>query len=340
MVYDNNGISTSMLTKDYNNGYRALDSLNISVQAGDIYGFLGPNGAGKTTTIRLLCGLLSPSSGVGKVGGFDIRKESLKIRNIIGLLPEGSGFYLWMNAVEYLLYFASLYKLDRNVAMKRIDDLLNKVGLEYKQFVPIGYYSRGMKQRLGLARAILNDPKILFLDEPTLGLDPKGQQDILNFLLKLNKEKNVTIFFSSHALSEVAVLANRIGIINRGRFVAEGTLNELRNLAGNVSKTKIIISDSKDIDVLKILSSLPFNIEIKSYNKKDSIDVIISDFNDEQLNILIDTLRGSHIYINEIVKLDMNLEDIFFNLTKSRKHKNEFNEITRLESRNISWRVN
>ena len=135
-------------------------------------------------------------------------------------------------------------------------------------------------------------------------------------------------------------MANRIGIINRGRFVAEGTLNELRNLAGNVSKTKIIISDSKDIDVLKILSSLPFNIEIKSYNKKDSIDVIISDFNDEQLNILIDTLRGSHIYINEIVKLDMNLEDIFFNLTKSRKHKNEFNEITRLESRNISWRVN
>ena len=135
-------------------------------------------------------------------------------------------------------------------------------------------------------------------------------------------------------------MANRIGIINRGRFVAEGTLNELRNLAGNVSKTKIIISDSKDIDVLKILSSLPFNIEIKSYNKKDSIDVIISDFNDEQLNILIDTLRGSHIYINEIVKLDMNLEDIFFNLTKSRKHKNEFNEITRLESRNIDWRVN
>ncbi|MGC2574535.1 MAG: ABC transporter ATP-binding protein, partial [Candidatus Nitrosopolaris sp.] len=192
---NNNGIFTSNLSKSYRT-FRAVNSLTIDVRPGDIFGFLGPNGAGKTTTIRMLCGLLSPTSGHSEVAGLDIVKDSLKIRSIIGLLPESSGFYNWMGAEEYLLYFTALYKIDAYLGKKRAKDLLERVGLASKSFVPISYYSRGMKQRLGLARTLINEPKILFLDEPTLGLDPKGQQDIQKTLLELNREKGVTIFLS------------------------------------------------------------------------------------------------------------------------------------------------
>jgi ABC-2 type transport system ATP-binding protein len=128
-------------------------------------------------------------------------------------------FYNWMNAEEYLLHFAALYKIQPQLVRKRANDLLEKVGLASKSFAPIGYYSRGMKQRLGLARALVNNPKIIFLDEPTLGLDPKDQQDIQKLLLDLNHEKEVTVFLSSHVLSEVSSLCNRIAIVNHGRLV-------------------------------------------------------------------------------------------------------------------------
>ena len=191
--------------------------MNINVNSGDIFGFLGPNGAGKTTTIRMLCGLIKPSSGSGNVAGLDIVKDSKRIRTIIGLLPESSGFYNWMNAQEYLLYFAALYNIERSIARKEQKILLERVGLAAKSHVPIGYYSRGMRQRLGLARTLINDPRIIFLDEPTLGLDPRGQQQIQKILLDLNHEKGVTIFLSSHALSEVSSICNRVAIINKGK---------------------------------------------------------------------------------------------------------------------------
>ena len=138
-----------------------------------------------------------------------------------------------MSAEEYLLYFATLYKIDIHLGKKRAQDLLEKVGLATRSYVAISYYSRGMKQRLGLARTLINEPKILFLDEPTLGLDPKGQQDIKKTLLELNREEEVTIFLSSHALGEVSSLCNRIAIVNRRKLVAQGSIEELRKYAGN-----------------------------------------------------------------------------------------------------------
>ena len=147
---NNNSISCIGLTKIYRN-FKAVDSLTMDVNQGDIFGFLGPNGAGKTTTIRMLCGLLSPSAGHAMVAGLDIIKDSTTIRKIIGLLPESSGFYNWMNAEEYLLHFAALYKIEGSTAMRRTRELLESVGLADRSSAPIGYYSRGMKQRLGLA---------------------------------------------------------------------------------------------------------------------------------------------------------------------------------------------
>jgi ABC-2 type transport system ATP-binding protein len=317
-IENHNGISTSNLSKLYGN-FHAVNSLTIDVSPGDIFGFLGPNGAGKTTTIRMLCGLLSPSSGHATVAGFDCVKDSLKIRSIIGLLPESSGYYNWMSAEEYLLYFGALYKIDKHTAKKRTSDLLEKVGLASKSYVPISYYSRGMRQRLGLARTMINEPRILFLDEPTLGLDPKGQQDIQKTLLELNRDKGVTIFLSSHALSEVSVLCNRIAIVNRGRLIAQGTIDELRTLAGN--STGMIISILNSQNAQKELSNLPYRIQTNITENNRLIDVTIYDENSDSANEIIDRFKETGFQIYEIRRVGMTLGDVYLKLTEAKKQK-------------------
>jgi ABC-2 type transport system ATP-binding protein len=223
----NLAIKTENLTKLYGKT-KAVDNLTLNVATGDFFGFLGPNGAGKTTTIRIITGILKPGEGKVIVGE----------RKTIGVMPESRGFYEWMTAGEYLSFFAKLYD-DRN-ADKTADEKLALVGLSSKKNSKIGTFSHGMKQRVGLARAIINNPKVLFLDEPTLGLDPQGQEDIKVLLKKLNSE-GTTIFLSSHLLNEVAELCLHMAIINQGRLVAEGTLEQLRN------KTKLPNSDLKNI---------------------------------------------------------------------------------------------
>jgi ABC-2 type transport system ATP-binding protein len=327
-INTNNNIITSGLTKAYRNS-KAVDSLTISVNPGDIFGFLGPNGAGKTTTIRMLCGLLLPTSGNAKVAGFDILKDNLKIRSVIGLLPESSGFYNWMNAEEYLLHFAGLYKIEPLLARKRANDLLEKVGLAAKAFAPIGYYSRGMKQRLGLARALINNPKVIFLDEPTLGLDPKGQQDIQKILLDLNHEREVTIFLSSHALSEVSFLCNRVAIVNHGRLVAQGTIDELRKLAagsssGNILEIRIMNSQSSQNELAKVLSQFEYKTSISHDNRFITISVAENSF--ESTNNIIEIFLKTGLGIYDIRRQDMNLEDVFFKLTEATTRKNRNKE--------------
>lgn len=315
---NHNGISTSNLSKIYGN-FHAVNSLTIDVNPGDIFGFLGPNGAGKTTTIRMLCGLLSPSSGYAKVAGLDCVKDSLKIRSIIGLLPESSGYYNWMSAEEYLLYFGALYKIDKNIAKKRTIDLLEKVGLASKSYVPISYYSRGMRQRLGLARTMINKPRILFLDEPTLGLDPKGQQDIQKTLLELNRDMGVTIFLSSHALSEVSSLCNRIAIVNRGRLIAQGNIDELRTLAGNSAGMIIRILNSQNAQ--KELSTLPYKVQTNITENNRLIDVTICDENSDSANDIIDKFKENGFQIYEIRRVGMTLADVYFKLTEAKRQK-------------------
>lgn len=308
--HSNSAIITSNLTKIYGD-FRAVDSLTLDVKDGDIFGFVGPNGAGKTTTIRMFCGLLSPSSGKAIVSGFDVIKDSVKIKNIIGLHPESSGFYNWMNAAEYLFHFAELYKIEAQVAKKRVKDLLEKVGLGDKSFVPIGYYSRGMRQRLGLARTLINNPKIIFLDEPTLGLDPKGQQEIRKILLDLNRDKGVTIFLCSHALSEVSSLCNRIAIINRGRLVAQGTIDELRKLVGG-DLSGLVVRILNSPDAQKSISDLPFSVNVTVENKL--IAVTIPEIT-ESVNAIIQSFEKSGFQIYDIKRFEMSLEEIFFKLT-------------------------
>jgi ABC-2 type transport system ATP-binding protein len=304
------GISTQDLTKKFGS-FRGVDHLSIAVDGGEVFGFLGPNGAGKTTTIRMLCGLIRPTSGSAKIAGFDVVKESLKIRRIIGLLPESGGFYNWMNAEEYLLHFAALYKIKDGRARTR--ELLEKVGLHSKSFVPIGYYSRGMKQKLALARALINQPRILFLDEPTLGLDPKGQQDIRKMLLDLH-EKGVTLFLSSHVLTEVSAICNRVAIVNQGSLVAQGTIEELRKLAGDSRALMVRVLDSDEAEAK--LSRLNVKMEVR--REGQFLDVTLPHESESAAGI-IRTFEDVGLQICEVHRTELTLEQVFFNLTETHR---------------------
>jgi ABC-2 type transport system ATP-binding protein len=183
----------------------------------------------------MLTGIIPQDSGEIVINGL-VGKDKIELQKVIGVIPESRGFYDWMSGEEYLLFFANLYKVTK--PMDAVNDLLEKVGLTSRKNSKIATYSRGMKQRIGLARALINNPKILFLDEPTLGLDPRGQEDIQNLLKQLNKQ-GTTIFFSSHQLNEVANLCSTVAIINHGKLIAQGTIEEIQkqaNLQGSSLK--------------------------------------------------------------------------------------------------------
>jgi ABC-type multidrug transport system ATPase subunit len=226
-------ISIKNLSKSYG-AEKAVDGLNLTIEKGEFYGFLGPNGAGKTTTIRMITGILEPDEGEILVDSFQVHEKE-HVAKIIGVVPEGRGFYEWMTADEYLSFFANLYDVPKEKQSKLIDSLLGEVDLIKRRHSKIGTYSRGMRQRLGLARALINSPQLLILDEPTLGLDPQGQESVQKLLRKLNAD-GVTIFLSSHLLDEVSRLCSRIGILNNGQLLVEGTENEIREKTNQKDK--------------------------------------------------------------------------------------------------------
>ncbi|EHR77580.1 ABC transporter [Thermococcus litoralis DSM 5473] len=221
-------IETDKLTKIYGE-LVAVDHIDLKVREGRIYGFLGPNGAGKTTTISMLVGLVAPTSGKAFIKGIDVQENPIEVKRIIGYLPAENGLYPHMTALENLLFFAKFYKIPKNEAEKRANELLDLVGLKEAKNKRVGEYSTGMKQRAALAQALINDPEILFLDEPTSGLDPRGAHEMRELIKELKKEGR-TIFFSSHILPEVDELSDDIGIIVSGKLVAQGSKEELKQM--------------------------------------------------------------------------------------------------------------
>jgi len=216
-----NTIEIKSLDKSFN-GEKVLDGTHMTVYESDIYGFLGPNGSGKTTTLRILCGILHPDRGEVSVLGQDPSLKGNLLRQRINILPESHGFYGWMRASEYLRFFGRLYGLNLSAEDCRMH--LQQVGLDPADQRLIRTFSRGMKQRLGIARALLNEPEILFLDEPTNGLDPRGRRDIHDLLLRLNREKKMTIVISTHLLDDVERLCNRIAILHKTKIQYEGSI--------------------------------------------------------------------------------------------------------------------
>jgi len=225
-------IETIHLSKVFGkeNQIRAVDNLNLQVKKGEVFGFVGPNGAGKTTTMKMLIGLLEPSEGSGKVAGFDIVREIINIREQTGVLPEPAGFYDNLTARQNLRFYAKLYNIEPEVREKRIVSLLETVGLTRAIDQKIGGFSTGMRKRFGLAQALINEPLVLFLDEPTSGIDPLGAQMMRDLIRDLNRSKGVTVFLSSHSMEEVQEICDRIAIIARGKLLAVGSVEDLRDI--------------------------------------------------------------------------------------------------------------
>ncbi|WP_239451004.1 ABC transporter ATP-binding protein [Methanosarcina horonobensis] len=229
---DEFAIETIRLSKVFGkeNKIHAVDNLNLQVRKGEVFGFVGPNGAGKTTTMKMLIGLLEPSEGSGKVAGYDIVREVINIRETTGVLPEPAGFYDNLTARQNLRFYAKLYDIEPEVREQRIVNLLETVGLTRAIDQKTGGFSTGMRKRFGLAQALINEPSVLFLDEPTSGIDPVGAQMMRDLIKDLNRSKGVTVFLSSHSMEEVEEICDRIAIIARGKLLAVGSVEDLRDI--------------------------------------------------------------------------------------------------------------
>lgn len=223
-------IYTEELTKSYND-MKAVDALNLTIAAGEVFGFLGHNGAGKTTTLSMLTTLIQPTSGRASLAGLDLSRDSFRIKRSIGYLPENVQLYDAMTGYENLLYFAKLSDVAHpKAAIERTVNFLEIEGYIHKK---IGSMSKGMRQRIGIAQAILHEPKILFLDEPSSGLDPMGMKQLREIILKLNREMGMTIFMNTHLLSEVTAVCTSIGVLNSGKLIylasVEDTLKRFKD---------------------------------------------------------------------------------------------------------------
>jgi ABC-2 type transport system ATP-binding protein len=230
-------IEAKGLSKIYNHN-TVVDNLNLQIEEGQLFGFLGPNGAGKTTTILMLMGLTEPTRGEAIIGGFNSTREPLKVKRITGYVPEKVGFYEDLSASYNLMYTAMLNGIPDDKAKKVVSESLEKVGLKEKEYAKVSTFSKGMKQRLAIADILVKAPKVAFMDEPTTGIDPEGIAQMLDLIGTIAKDHNMTIVLSSHQLNQVERICSRVGIMAKGKLVAEGSLNQLSRKAGG---GKIII---------------------------------------------------------------------------------------------------
>ncbi|HVO44645.1 MAG TPA: ABC transporter ATP-binding protein [Aggregatilineales bacterium] len=218
-------IEAEALTKEFT-GFRAVDEISLKVEAGSVFALLGPNGAGKTTTVRMLTSILEPTSGWARVAGFDVVKQSSEVRASVGVLTEQHGLYERMKGLDYLAFFGRVYNLPADRIRRRSLELLTRFGLEEAAEWRLATYSKGMKQKLALVRAMLHNPPILLLDEPTSAMDPQSAKQVRDALIELKRDQR-TIVLTTHNLVEAQLLADRIGVIRRGRLIAQGTFTEL-----------------------------------------------------------------------------------------------------------------
>lgn len=299
-------IETNSLSKVYSTSFgkkkiRALNELDLKISKGTIFGLLGPNGAGKTTLVKLLLQIIFPTFGTAKILGDDIQNHNLKKE--IGYLPENHKYPAYLNGGEVLKFFGKLSGLGGTALDKRIDDLLELVNLSKWKKTKVKSYSKGMMQRLGLAQSLINDPELIFLDEPTDGVDPIGRKEIRDILLEL-KSRSKTIFLNSHLLSEVELITDRVGILNKGKLLREGTVKEL--------------TERKEEYKLTLNNELPelnkYSVENLSITKNNDDSYLVKVDDIRTMNMLVDKLRGDNILIKEIVLQKNTLEEMFISL--------------------------
>lgn len=298
-------VETNNLTKKYKKS-SVVSRVNLKIPEGEIYGFLGPNGAGKTTSIRMLLGLIKATEGNITIFGKDLNKNRLSILSDVGALVENPSYYAHLNAIENL----EVYRLLRNIPKEKLHSVLKTVGLQNAAHQKVKEYSLGMKQRLGLAIALLGDPRLLILDEPTNGLDPQGIHEMRELIKSLAKERGITILVSSHLLSEIDQMATYVGIISKGRLIFQDKIEILRQHSHN--SIKILVNKPKEALKIILASGIP------SVMEEDKI--IISNTDNTAIAKIVKALVANDISVFRIEEEKNSLEDIFLNIVKEEQN--------------------
>lgn len=303
------------LHKKYGKFY-AVNGLNLTIPEGEIFGFVGPNGAGKSTTMKIISGLLAATSGEVYIDGVNAFKSNRRVKEKIGYMPDFFGVYDDLKVDEYLDFYASIYKIKEKDKKKIITDLLELVDLAHKREAYVDNLSRGMKQRLCLARSLIHNPKLLILDEPASGLDPRARVEMKAILRNL-KDMGKTIIISSHILSELAEMCTSIGIIDNGNLVVNGTVSEIMQQIYSKKVVKIKVNDRLD-DAVMILKEFPF---IEKITTGENTIQAGFDAGDEELSRVLTTLVNKSIPVVTFTQLDGNLEDVFMKVTKGEEER-------------------
>jgi ABC-2 type transport system ATP-binding protein len=305
-------IEVRNLTKAFNK-FVAVDDVSFDVRKGEIFGLLGPNGAGKSTTLRLLSTLARPTKGTATISGFDIVKNDSDVRKLIGIVSEKMIMYNRLTARENLLFFGNLFNIPRDVLAKRTDELLELVQLTQWKNSQVGTFSTGMRQRMNVIRALLNMPQVLFLDEPTLGLDPQSSVEIREFIKKLNRENGTTVIISTHMMFDADLLCDRIGILDHGKLVALDTSTNLKKLISGAGTTILSLEianlSSELIETIRALKCAD------AVTQENSTHLKILVHGDEAFDSVIDAIRAKDGKINSMENLQPTLEDVFLHIT-------------------------
>jgi ABC-2 type transport system ATP-binding protein len=305
-------INVNNLTKKFND-FTAVDHISFEVKTKEIFGLLGPNGAGKTTTIRMLSTLTRPTEGTATIGGYDVVKQDNKVRQLIGLVSEKMIMYDRLTAKENLRFFGKLYNLPKETKNERTDELLELVQLTKFKDAKVGTFSTGMRQRMNVVRALLNRPKVLFLDEPTLGLDPQSTVEVREFIRKINQENETTVILTTHMMNEADILCDRIGIVDHGKIAALDTPTNLKKLVAGDETTVL------KLDIANLTPKLLTKIEsmncVKSVSQENATHVKVHATGDKAFDTIIDALRADNAKINSVENVQPTLEDVFLQIT-------------------------
>ncbi len=300
------------ITKTYG-PQKALDNLSFEVKTGEILGFLGPNGAGKTTTMKAITCFITPNNGDITVGGYSILEKPDEVKKNIGYLPENNPLYLDMAVLDYLRFIGELQGVSKADLPQRIATMVQKCGLNDEKHKKIGELSKGYRQRVGLAQALIHDPEVLILDEPTTGLDPNQIIEIRELIKEIGKEK--TVILSSHILAEVEATCDRVLIINKGKIVANGTPSELRNKAKRNEVLKVGVKGGERNDVYKALSDLAETEVVSFADNEQIVFEVESKPQISSCEAIFKMCASKGWYLTQLTPQEKNLEDIFRELT-------------------------
>jgi len=291
----------------------ALNNISFNIKKGEIVGFLGPNGAGKTTTMKIITSILKPTNGDVKIGGISVVKHPDKIKKYIGYLPENNPLYQDMGVVDYLKFCAQIQGISKNEINFSIKDIIKKCGLNSEKHKHISELSKGFKQRVGLAQAMINNPEVLILDEPTTGLDPIQIIEIRNLIKEIGKEK--TILLSSHILSEIEVTCDRIIIINKGTIVADTTTEEIHNRTNGNYLIKVRIEHFSSSEIKTHLSLIPNVVNVIEDNDSPNVFIIKSNTDLETKRNIYNLCVSNGWILTDLTSISNTLEDVFKELT-------------------------